>query len=144
MVEVEIMANPILGTGLGTVPVTALYGALNALLAVGLAMNVSRLRGKYKLTRGDGGHTDLQGAIRAHGNNSEHVPLAILLLLIAELCGGSSTILHVFGGVFLVARLVHPVGMIKNVNAAQYVGALGSYLTQGVLALYVLWLRPWG
>jgi uncharacterized membrane protein YecN with MAPEG domain len=138
------MANPILGTGLGSVPVTALYGALNALLAVGLAVNVSRVRGKYNVFRGDGGHAELQGAIRAHGNNSEHVPLAVLMLLIAELCGGSSLMLHVLGGAFLVARILHPLGMMKNIAPAQIVGAVGSYLLQAALAGYVLYLRPWG
>ncbi|HYO54573.1 MAPEG family protein [Archangium sp.] len=138
------MANPILGTGLSAVPVTALYGGLNALLAVGLAVNVSRVRGKYNVFRGDGGHAELQGAIRAHGNNSEHVPLGMMLLLIAELCGGSSTTLHVFGGAFLVARILHPVGLMKNIAPAQIAGALGSYLLQAALAVYVLWLRPWG
>jgi uncharacterized membrane protein YecN with MAPEG domain len=107
-------------------------------------MNVSRVRGKYNVSRGDGGHAELQGAIRAHGNNSEHVPLTVLLLLIAELCGGSSTVLHVLGGAFLVARILHPVGLMKNLSPAQITGALGSYLIQVVLAGYVLWLRPWG
>jgi hypothetical protein len=138
------MANPILGTGLGAVPATALYGGLNALLTLALAVNVSRVRGKYNTFRGDGGHAELQSAIRAHGNNVEHVPLTILLLLIAELCGGNSMALHVLGGAFLVARILHPVGLMRNLSAVQIPGALGTYLIQAVLAGYTLWLRPWG
>jgi uncharacterized membrane protein YecN with MAPEG domain len=138
------MANPILGTALMAVPTTALYGALCALLLVGLGMSVSRLRGKYKLARGDGGHEDLAIAMRAHGNAAEHVPLALLLLLIAELCGGASVALHIFGGALLVARLIHPVGLFKKIMGAQFVGALGTYLIEAGLAGYVLWLRPWG
>jgi len=138
------MANPLLGTGLGAVPVTALYGGLTALLTVGLAMNISRMRGKHNVLRGDGGIPELQGAIRAHGNAAEHVPLAILLLLLAELCGGSSLVLHVLGGAFLVARIIHPIGLIKQISAGQVVGAMGTYLTQIALAGYTLWLRPWG
>ncbi|HEX8702210.1 MAG TPA: MAPEG family protein [Myxococcaceae bacterium] len=138
------MANPLLGAGLGSVPVTALYGGVTALLTVGLAMNISRLRGKHQVFRGDGGVAELQGAIRAHGNAAEHVPLALLLLLLAELCGGSSLVLHVLGGAFLVARILHPIGLVKQITAAQIAGALGTYLTQVLLAGYALYLRPWG
>jgi uncharacterized membrane protein YecN with MAPEG domain len=138
------MANPLLGTGLGSVPVTALYGGVTALITTALAMNVSRTRGKHQTFRGDGGVAELQGAIRAHGNAAEHVPLTILLLLMAELCGGSSTVLHVLGGAFLVARILHPLGYMRNVSALQIAGALGTYLTQVALAGYTLYLRPWG
>jgi hypothetical protein len=131
------------GTTLLAVPITALYGALNALLTVGLSMNVSRLRGKYQVFRGDGGHAELQSAIRAPGNNVEHVPLALLLLLIAELCGGSSVALHVFGGALLFARLAHSYGLMRA-SRVQVVGALLTLLVQVGLAGYALWLRPWG
>jgi hypothetical protein len=138
------MANPILGTTLVAVPVTALYGALSALLLVALGMNVSRLRGKYQVFRGDGGHDELQSAIRVHGNNAEHIPLVLILLLVAELCGGSSVTLHVFGGALVVARLLHALGLTRRLTAAQVPGALGTYLIEAGLAGYALWLRPWG
>lgn len=142
-VEVHPLANPLFGTELFAVPVTALYGALNVLLTVGLSLNVSRVRGKYQVWRGDGGHADLQAAIRAHGNNVEHVPLALFLLLVAELCGGKSTALHVFGGALLLARLAHAFGLIKT-SRIQVVGATTTLLVMVGLAGYVLYLRPWG
>ncbi|MDY7225569.1 MAPEG family protein [Hyalangium rubrum] len=138
------MANPILGTTLMSVPVTALYGAFSALILVALGINVSRVRGKYKTFRGDGGHVELQGAIRAHGNATEHVPLMLILLLVAELCGGSSTVLHIFGGAVVVARLLHAGGLMGSIQAAQISGALGTYLIEAGLAIYALVLRPWG
>lgn len=137
------MVNTLLGTTLLAVPVTALYGALNAFLTVGLSLNVSRVRGKHNVWRGDGGHADLIAAIRAHGNNVENVPLALILLLTAELCGGNTLALHVFGGVLLVARLAHAFGLIKT-SRIQAVGALSSTAVQLGLAGYLLWLRPWG
>ncbi|MCP3137757.1 MAPEG family protein [Pyxidicoccus xibeiensis] len=137
------MDSPLLGTALFAVPVTALYGALNAFLTMGLGVNVSRVRGKYKTFRGDGGHAELQAAIRAHGNNVEHVPLALFLLLVAELSGGGSAVLHVFGGALLVARLAHAFGLLRT-SRVQVVGALLTLLVQAGLAGYALWLRPWG
>lgn len=136
------MANPLFGTELFAVPVTALYGALNVLLTVGLSINVSRVRGKYQVWRGDGGHADLQAAIRAHGNNVEHVPLALFLLLVAELCGGKSVALHVFGGALLLGRLAHAFGLIKT-SRIQAVGATTTLLVMVGLAGYVLYLRSW-
>lgn len=137
------MTDTMLGTTLLAVPVTALYGALNAFLTVGLGTNVSRVRTQHKVFRGDGGLPDLSAAIRAHGNNVEHVPLALILLLVAELCGGNSAVLHVFGGALLVARLAHAYGLLKA-SRVQVVGALLTLVVQLGLAGYVLWLRPWG
>ena len=51
------------------VPITALYGCINALFNVVLAGNVSRERGKVSIFLGDGGQAPLTLAIRAHGNN---------------------------------------------------------------------------
>lgn len=138
------MANPILGTTLMAVPVTALYGALAALLTLALGLNVSRLRGKFNVFRGDGGHAELQGAIRAHGNAVEHLPMLVILLLIAELCGGNSTVLHIFGGALIVARVLHAVGLIRGVQAVQIPGALTTYALEAAIPIYVLILRPWG
>lgn len=137
------MATSLLGTPLVAVPVTALYGALNVFLSLGLSLNVSRVRGKHQVWRGDGGHADLVNAIRAHGNNVENVPLALLLLLIAELCGGHSVALHVFGGALLFARLAHAFG-ITRASRLQVVGAMTTLLVMVGLGGYALYLRPWG
>lgn len=136
------MTTPLLGT-LSLVSVTSLYAALNAFLTVGLSINVSRVRTKLQVFRGDGGNPDLVSAIRAHGNNIEQVPMTLLLLLLAELSGGGSTALHVFGGALLVARMAHAFGMIRK-SPVQTVGAVLTLVVQLGLAGWVLWLRPWG
>lgn len=137
------MANPLLGTALVAVPVTALYGAVSALLILGLGLNVSRLRGKYNTFRGDGGHAELSGAVRAHGNATEHVPLLLILLLAAELCGGSSTVLHIFGGALVVSRVLHSLGVLRSTQALSIAGALSTYALEAALPIYLLILRPW-
>ncbi|WP_223644206.1 MAPEG family protein [Corallococcus sp. EGB] len=136
------MTNPLLGT-LSLVSVTSLYAALNAFLTIGLSANVSRVRTKHQVFRGDGGNPGLIAAIRAHGNNIEQVPLTLLLLLLAELSGGNSTALHVFGGALLVARMAHAFGMLRG-SPVQAAGAVLTLAVQLGLAGWVLWLRPWG
>ena len=66
--------------------ITALYAGLNAILNVVLAYQVTRLRHAHKTSIGHGEATPLQIGIRAHGNNAEYVPLALVLMLVTELC----------------------------------------------------------
>ncbi len=122
---------------------TSLYAALNPFLALGLPLDVSRVRTRHNVFRSDGGHLDLVAAIRAHGSNVEHIPLALLLLLLTELSGGHSTALHVLGGALLVARAAHACGLIRG-NSLQVFGSLLNLAVQLGLAGYLLWLRPWG
>ncbi len=63
-------------------------------------------------------------------------------MLLAELCGGSSAPLHVYGGLLLIARLMHPVGMTRPApNVFRWVG---TALTHGGIVAasgWLLWLR---
>lgn len=123
------------------IPTVALYGAVNAIINVGLAANVSRVRGKANVFLGTGESEPLLRASRAHANNMEYVPLAILMLLIAEECHGGSLALHIFGGTFTVARLAHAHGMLGSVIPTRVLGALLTWLVIVGLAGYVLMLR---
>lgn len=117
---------------------SAVYGSLLVILTILLAANVSRLRMKHKAAWGDKGKHDLLGAIRAHGNAAEFVPVFMILFLLWELQGASDNALAVMGGVFLVARLVHAYGMIAVHGLARQIGAAVSYLLPVVLAVSVL------
>jgi len=123
------------------IPTVALYGAVNALINVALAVNVSRVRGASNVFLGTGDSEPLLRASRAHANNMEYVPLAIVLLLIAEECHGGSIPLHVLGGTLTVARLAHAHGMLAPVVPTRVLGALLTWLTVAALAGYILFLR---
>ena len=114
--------------------ITGLYGALNAILNVILANNVSTLRRRHKISIGLGESKELTLANRIHGNNAEFVPLAIVMMLLAELNGGSPVLLHVYGGLLLVARVLHAFGMPKRApNPFRVVGtALTWFLIVGI------------
>jgi uncharacterized protein len=122
--------------------ITALYAALNAILNIVLAERVSRLRGKHKVSLGMGEAPQLLVAIRGHANNAEFVPFALLMLLLAELCGGERVFLHVLGGLLLLARIAHPIGLArKSPNPFRYFGTAVTWVTIVVSAGYVLYLR---
>ena len=61
--------------------IVALYVALNLILVCVLMMRVGSQRMNKKVNIGDGGDSDLQARIRAHGNYTENAPLALLGLI---------------------------------------------------------------
>jgi uncharacterized membrane protein YecN with MAPEG domain len=127
---------------MGIPTVTALYGSLNAIFNIALAARVALQRGKSKVSIGEGNAPELTLAIRIHANNAEFVPLAILMMLLAELCGGSPFILHVAGGILLVSRLSHVVGMPRPApNLFRAAGVTGTWVLIVGLAAWTLWLR---
>ncbi|MBL9016580.1 MAG: MAPEG family protein [Myxococcales bacterium] len=122
--------------------ITALYGALNAIFNIFLANNVSNARRKHRVSIGEGDHPAMLVAIRAHGNNAEFVPLAILMMLIAELCGANSVVLHAYGGGLLAARVLHWVGMPRKApNVFRFVGVAFTWTAIVAISGYVLYLR---
>ena len=81
-------------------------------------------------------------AVRIHGNNAEFVPLALLMMLIAELCGGQSFWLHIAGGALLAARVSHALGMPRKApNPFRSTGVVGTWSVIVGLGVYCLLLR---
>lgn len=123
------------------VPASALYGSILAIVTVLLAMNVSRNRGRAKAFFGHGDDEALESAIRAHGNTAEHVPLGVLMLVIAELLGANATSMHGLGGTLLLARVASAHGILYRVSATRVAGAVFTWLAILGAVAYVLLLR---
>jgi uncharacterized protein len=124
------------------VPVTALYAALNAMFNVGLAVRIIRLRLTERVSLGTGESKKLLQAVRIHANNSEYVPLALLMILICELCGGKSMQLHIMGGVLFVSRIMHLVGIPRRPpNFFRAGGTAGTLSIIVAASVYALILR---
>lgn len=124
--------------------ITALYAALNALLNIALAYQVTRLRHAHKTSHGgsDDPTSPLSIGMRAHGNNAEYVPLALVMLLVTELCGGNSVVLHALGGTLLLARVLHPIGLpLKSPNPARWLGVALTFTMIVAASGYALYLR---
>jgi len=127
---------------MSAVPVIALYGSLNAILNIYLANRVSGQRRSSKVSVGIGDSKDLELAVRMHGNNAEFVPLALVMLLIAELMGGSSAVLHILGGSLFTARVLHAVGLpMKAPNPARVIGTAVTWLTVVGTSVWILVMR---
>jgi len=91
--------------------IVALYIALHCLLTPILMFRVGQVRIKEKINLGDGGNETLLTRIRAHGNYTENMPIALIGLIALAMLKANPIALHVFGIVFLVGRILHAMGM---------------------------------
>lgn len=94
-----------------SVIVSSLYIGLTAIMAVYFALRVVKLRRRLKVGLGTGGQPTLRLANRVHGNLIEHAPMALMLLLVAELNGLPQAYVHLLGLIWLLARVLHALGL---------------------------------
>ena len=120
-----------------SITITAFYASLLALVFLSLSFNIIRLRFKLKIGVGDGGERTLTKAIRVHGNFSEYVPLALILLASYELSGADSLWLHTLGAMLLIGRILHVIGLSKSIGTStqRIVGMLSTFLVLIILAI---------
>lgn len=107
---------------------TAIYAAILALMMLGLSYYVTVLRASTGISINDGGNSALSERIRRHGNFIEVVPLAVIVLALAEANGMGTAFVHASGAVLVLARIIHPLG-ISHDKAATFpriAGGLGT------------------
>lgn len=120
------------------IKITALYAGICALLIIALAYRVVAFRRGEKVGLGSGGHHMGEVAVRAHANAVEYVPLALILLMIAEINGLSAVWLHCLGAAFVLARLMHAVGLVAGkggYHPGRFAGTALSWLVILILAV---------
>lgn len=101
---------------------------LGSLLIVTLAMNVSRLRYKERIAHGNRDNKPLRNARIAHGNALEQIIPFCLIIFVLISQNTSGLIIQILVISFLVARVVHAVGMTLFVFRAWQMSAGVSYL----------------
>lgn len=123
--------------------ITALYASLLALLIVVLALRVVLGRRQGRIGIGDGGNHELIRRIRVHGNAIENVPLALLLMLVAELTAVDAAWLHAYGIVLVAGRVLHAFGLSRHAGTSfgRFAGTLATWLA--MLAMCLLLLYRW-
>ena len=82
-----------------------------AIINLWLAIRTGAVRNKSKVMIGDGGNEMLIRRMRAHANFVEYAPFILILIALIEFTTGSSWWLWGASVAFLVARLLHPLGM---------------------------------
>lgn len=115
--------------------ITALYASLCALLIVKLSLSVIALRRKHRVALGDGGHPDLQAAVRAQGNATEYIPIILILMLMLELMGAFWWLIHLAGITLVAGRLIHASALKKADGKRRVLGMKFTFFLIIVLAL---------
>jgi len=122
---------------MSTLLLTGFYVSLLAVLYIGLSINIIRLRRRFKIGIGSGENELLAKAIRVHGNFSEYVPLAVILLACYEINGASAIMVHAVGSILVLGRVLHSIGLNKTVGISQQrvFGMLSTFLVILVLSI---------
>ncbi|QYJ78608.1 MAPEG family protein [Shewanella acanthi] len=118
--------------------VTGFYASLTALLMIVLAYRVVKIRRREKIGIGDGGNKELVLAGRVHANLIENAPIVLILLALAEANGLAPLYLHCLGTLWIVARLLHAIGLTLGrggYHFGRFFGVLFSWLVSLILAL---------
>lgn len=122
--------------------VTAVFAAVFALMFVAMSADTAYQRNKHRVPlQGFGDNKYVNRAVRVHGNFAEHVPMALLLMLLLELRGAGVTWLAVAGGALLVGRSLHWIGIkgSSGLSFGRYTGVGLTWLVLVGQALALLW-----
>ncbi len=118
-------------------PVTLVTAGGLALINFWLGMRIGQVRGRAKISVGDGGHEPLVRRMRAQANFVEYAPLVLALIGLVEFSAGTSTWLWVVASAFLIARVLHGFGM-DGWSAGRGVGTGVTMLAMVGLGLYAI------
>lgn len=122
--------------GIATV---GLYAAANALILTWLSFRIGGLRHSLKISIGDGGHPIMIRAMRGQANFTENVPMALILLVLMALLGTPVWVLHIFGIMLVLGRILHGIHFLSE-DAPGWQRALGALSTIAVQVLAALGL----
>ncbi|MEY4684769.1 MAG: glutathione S-transferase [Pseudomonadota bacterium] len=116
-------------------PITAVLASLLSVLLIWLSIQVIKRRRQLKVLIGTGDKEELEWAIRAQGNFSEYVPIALILFAIAEFNKTDWRLLIVFAAILVHGRLLHAYGFLYARDRLEF-RVKGMKLT--FLAIFIL------
>lgn len=122
-------------------PLSLTEAGAAALINLWLAIRVGQVRTAHKIMVGDGGHTGLTAAMRAHANFIEYTPFVLILVVLLELAYGPAVWLWLVTAAYLLGRLAHALGMVEPAPPLKLrmIGTIVTFLTLlglGGAALY--------
>ncbi len=135
-----------------TVPmVSAMLAAALIIVMMILKLSVGLYRGKVRVGVGVGDNPELERKVRRHGNLSENAALFVATLALAEIIGGSGTVISTFAAVFFAARMFHIIGFSSQSGshradgfnpflAMRFAGAMLTVLSGIALGGYLILL----
>lgn len=120
------------------IAITPVYVALTALIMVVLANLIGVRRWTLRAGIGDAGDLKLALAIRRFGNLIEHAPILLVIMFFLELKGFSDAFLHAYGMSFIIFRILHPLGLFKDVSVPTSQKVMRLIAVSGTTVLYIV------
>jgi uncharacterized membrane protein YecN with MAPEG domain len=120
-------------------PIATVTAGVAGLINVWLSFRISQIRRGEKISVGDGGNLRLIARMRAQANFIEYTPIVLILIALIEFEHGypSPFWLWIVAALFILGRLLHPLGM----DGARYCRPIAttiSMLTTAGLGLFAV------
>ncbi|MFH4739995.1 MAPEG family protein [Vibrio diabolicus] len=116
--------------------ITALYTSILAILIIWLAVQVIKQRRLNQVAYADGGVEALQIARSAQSNATEYIPITLILMALLEFNSAYPTWIHLTGIIFVIGRIIHARGILKEDLKRRVRGMQVTFLV--ILSLVVL------
>ncbi|AVF93424.1 hypothetical protein AL552_06490 [Vibrio diabolicus] len=116
--------------------ITALYASILAILIIWLAVQVIKQRRLNQIAYADGGVEALQIARSAQSNATEYIPITLILMAVLEFNSAYPTWIHLTGIIFVIGRIIHARGILKEDLKRRVRGMQVTFLV--ILSLVVL------
>jgi len=120
-------------------PATTLAAVLNGALLVAMTLSIALHRRHSQISIGDGGDKHFAKRQRGHANGAEQIPIALILLALAEVQGASTSLLWVVVTCLTVGRYFHAVQFFVK-GAPFILRPVGVVLTLFAQAAAMVWL----
>ncbi len=126
--------------------ITTGYASILGLLFILLSIRTIKNRRRSGNAVGIGSDVLLERAVRAHGNFSEYVPLALILLAALEISASPKFFVHACGLGLLIGRSVHAYGISQENEVFKWrIAGMGlTFTALGSLCLLNLFYLIWG
>ncbi|MEM7440353.1 MAG: MAPEG family protein [Pseudomonadota bacterium] len=120
-------------------PITSLFAAALAIILLALTYHVIFARAKLGVSILHAGDMALATRIRRHGNFVETVPIALIVMALAELGGANSTALYVAGVLLVLGRIAHPLGLDPEVSTKplRIIGGVATHLSIAICIVLI-------
>ena len=120
-------------------PISLTAAAAAAFINLWLGIRIGQVRTSEKVSIGDGGNEKVIRRMRAQANFVEFTPFVLVLIALIELATGTSTWLWAVMAVFMVARIVHALGM-DGMAKGRPIGIMLTLLIMTGLAGYAVYI----
>ena len=122
------------------IPITAVFVGILAVMLAVISVRVTRMRQRKKISLSDGGDKEMTAAIRAQGNFTEYVPMALIVMGLLESAGTKHWVIYVFGALLVAARIAHAYALYTNFFPARVFGTATTWALIAIGGLLIIGL----